>query len=56
LSRERQDLYRELGECFGARREALQQRVVAPRPRKRRPPAAQAEPIASAPEREKEDA
>jgi len=33
LSRERADLYRELGECFGARREALQKRRAAARPR-----------------------
>jgi hypothetical protein len=54
ISRERQDLYCELGECFCARREALQQRVVATRPRKRKSPAPQAELIAA--EREKEDA
>jgi len=37
LSRERQDLYRELGKCFGARREIFQQRT-APRQRKRSVP------------------
>jgi hypothetical protein len=37
LSRERQDLYRQLGNCFGARREALSARDKVPSPRKRRP-------------------
>ena len=36
LSRERQDLYRQLGECFGSRREALGARATVPSPRKRR--------------------
>ena len=36
LSRERQDLYRQLGECFGARREELGKRTVGPQPRKPR--------------------
>ena len=40
LSRERQDLYRALGECVCARREALQQRTSAPRRSKRKPPRA----------------
>src|SRR5947209_310942 len=39
ISRERQDLYRQLGECFGARREVLQQRTAPARQRKRRSPA-----------------
>lgn len=56
LSRERQDLYRQLGECFGARREALQQRVIAARSRKRRSAAPRSQPVVTAPEREKEDA
>jgi hypothetical protein len=56
LSRERQDLYRELGECFGARREVLQQRTAPARQRKRRSPASQPSPPVTMPEREKEDA
>jgi hypothetical protein len=36
LNRERQDLYRQLGECFGSRREALVERLPISRPRKRR--------------------
>lgn len=57
LSRERQDLYRELGECFGARREALQQREAPTRPsRKRKSPAPKQETSSRNPEREKEDA
>ena len=53
LSRERADLYRELGECFGARREALQNPPKPPRHRKRK--AQPAIPPASS-MREKEDA
>jgi hypothetical protein len=53
LSRERQDLYRELGECFGARREVLEKRA-APRPRKRSAPRTKAG--ASAPASEPQDA
>lgn len=36
LSREQADLYRELGECFGARREALRDRASSTKARKRR--------------------
>jgi ERF superfamily len=56
LSRERQDLYRELGECFGARREALQQRGAERRPRKRKSQAAENKVEAIEATREKEDA
>jgi hypothetical protein len=57
LSRERQDLYRELGEAFGARREELQQRETSTRPaRKRKSPAPKQETSRRNPEREKEDA
>jgi ERF superfamily len=45
LSRERQELYRELGECFGARLEVLQQRAAqtrARKPRKRAAPSSDA--------------
>lgn len=34
ISRERQDLYRQLGECFAARREVLRERAAPPQPRK----------------------
>jgi hypothetical protein len=56
LSRERQELYRELGECFTARREALKERVTAARPRKARSKPASAKPPIHAKEREKENA
>ncbi len=36
LSRERSDLYREFGECFGERREVLSQRAAPAKPSKRR--------------------
>jgi ERF superfamily len=36
LGRERPDLYRQLGECFGVRREALQQRAAGAKARKKR--------------------
>jgi len=52
LSRERQDLYRQLGECFGSRREALQQRSKAIRPRKRGSQIPRAKPRAEAREKE----
>jgi hypothetical protein len=55
LSRERQELYRELGECFGARLEALQQRAAQPKRRKLRMPAAPSSSTSVA-RREKEDA
>lgn len=56
LSRGRQELYRELGECFAARREALKERATASRPRKGRLKPRPAKPTADAKEREKEDA
>jgi len=56
ISRERQDLYRQLGECFGARREVLQQRTAPARQRKRKSAAPQPSPTVTAAEREKEDA
>ena len=57
LSRERHDLYQELGECFGARREALQQREAATRPsRRRKSQPAEAKAKANEAKRETEDA
>lgn len=55
LSRERHDLYKELGECVGVRRETLQQRVRSAPP-KRKARASKASPAASAKRRETEDA
>jgi hypothetical protein len=55
LSRERQDLYQQLGECFGGRRETLRTRVVAPDKRKRASPPSRSEPKHSKPAREKAD-
>jgi len=54
LSREQPALYRELGDAFTARREALEQRFAAPARRKRR--SSPAKPRATLPIREKEDA
>jgi hypothetical protein len=54
LSRERQELYRELGQCFARRREALERRPVEQRPRKRRTQASSN--ATNLPQREKEDA
>jgi hypothetical protein len=56
ISRERQELYRELGECFAARREALKERASADRPRKARSKPPRAKSASHAEEREKEDA
>jgi hypothetical protein len=56
LSRERADLYRQLGECFGARREALREGAATKRSGKRRSPSAQPKPDLVAAEPEKEDA
>lgn len=56
LGRERQDLYRELGEAFAARREALQQREPAARSPKRRPRQKQEPSKAQTTERQTEDA
>jgi hypothetical protein len=56
LGRERQELYRELGECFTARREALQERASPARPRKARSKSASPKPAIQAKERETEDA
>ena len=53
LSRERQALYQELGECFGARREVLEKRAA---PRQRKRPAPRTKAGASAPALEAEDA
>jgi hypothetical protein len=53
LSRERQDLYRQLGECFGSRREVLAERASISRSRKRSPHPA---PRTRKPEPEKADA
>jgi hypothetical protein len=56
LGRERHELYRELGESFVARREALQKRSPAtPKPKRRLSAKAAAEPV-RAPDRQTEDA
>jgi len=47
LSRDRADLYRELGEGFRSRREALQKRRAAAKPRNRRPKQGALTPVAS---------
>ncbi|MFL6726964.1 MAG: ERF family protein [Sphingomicrobium sp.] len=46
LSRERPDLYHQLGDCFGARRDVLRARTATVKPRKRR--SKQAEPNSNA--------
>jgi hypothetical protein len=56
LSRERQELYRELGESFAARREALRVRVAKPRTGDRRKQHSKSEQKAVAKEPEKENA
>jgi hypothetical protein len=56
LSRERQDLYQQLGDCFGARRETLRTRVVAAGKRKRASPPSRSEPKRPARARETADA
>lgn len=56
LSRERAELYREVGECFGARREALQNRASSPKARKRRSERKSPGPAAAAKRKGKQDA
>ena len=43
ISRERNDLYRQLGECFGVRRETLLARTASPTKARKRKPAANAD-------------
>ena len=56
LSRERQDLYRELGQCFSARRQELEHREAATKVRKRRTPQPNEERKTATTEREREHA
>ena len=62
LSRERQELYQQLGACVASRREALLERAASARPRKRKAQAPQpvqsanAQAVATRPARETEDA
>jgi ERF superfamily len=56
LSREQPALYREIGEAFTARREALQQRAAAAAPRKRRSSPAKTRRTLRASKRQTEDA
>lgn len=56
LSRERQDLYRELGECVGARRETLRKRALPITPSKRKARASKSAPDAGTTRKATEDA